>query len=655
MKQERRQKFCFLLSSVILISGTMGPAKAADPFADKDNTEKVVDAYITVMTMAYPPAGAALAAAKGMMSTLGFFSKPDVVGEAIKALNQRLTAIESRMDTLEKNLQETRNEVFRNANLQNTRELRRHRDALAQVLLGLQNKPTDKYAKEKLVLDAKQVCNALLEDRKLWIWSDLVLKDHTWEGKKIKKGTMLEPDFKPMPTLEVYATALATWMAAIEYAGGGDTAYVKRTFGADLQRHIDYLSVRPNWNELNMSPQTLPEEIQSHVVGIYIPTSRTAGPDRVATIAEYCRDDMAREIKLVGNINYTTKSANELVNVPAGLLNRSTPKEDELEQNYGLDVMALLVQKLTRLRDRGTLREQFIGTFNPTISSFNILYTVKPDGSLWWQRDNYGLAPMKVPSAIKMQVSHNLTDPKLVGEGWDDAVDLLPGGASTLYALKKNGDLLWYRHDDYLNGGTAWKGPVRVGTGWNSFTKVISMGDGVLYGLLPDGTLRWNRHNNYKTGEGFYAGWDPRPMIVIKDWNKYKTIFGGGNGVFYAVGQDGKLYWYRHTYLAPQVVPPVGKSAGTTRVMTNRWNSTWQGPKEVGTGWDSFTKLFCGGDGDIYGILPSGELRGYKHLGWETGAATWGNYVVMDNGWNKFKFAFPSMPSHAKEDDIVVK
>ncbi|RYX82287.1 hypothetical protein EON83_20045 [bacterium] len=657
MKQERRRKFCFLLSSVILISGTMGPAKAADPFSDKGNTEKVVDAYITVMTMAYPPAGGALAAAKGMMSMLGFFSKPDAVGEAIKSINARLDVIDKRIDTLEAKLTETRNEVFRNANLQNTRELRRHRDTIAQVLLALQNKPTDKYGKEKVVLDAKQVCNAILEDRKLWVWSDLALKDHTWNGKKIKKGEMIDPDFKPMPTLEVYATALATWMAAMEYAGGGNANYVKTTFGADLQRHIDYLSVRSNWNELNGTPQTLPEQIQARVIGYYVPTSRTAGPDRVATIAEYTRDDMGREIKLVGNINYTTKSANELVNVPAGLLNRSTPKEDELEGNYGLDVMKLLAEKLKRLRDKGTLREQFIGTFNPTYSYSAYLYHTTPDGNLWWQMDTIGTAPSNPPRLGALQVSHNLTDAKQVGNGWSGLADILPGGASTFYTLHKNGDLFWFRHDGYANGGnvSTWKGPVKVGNGWNDALQIIPMGDGVLYSIMPDGTLRWNRHNNFKTGQGGYGGWAQPYLEVSRKWAQYKAVFGGGNGVFYVVTKDGRLFWYRHDYLHPIARPSLADSSPANMKRRVAWANTWKGPKEIGTGWGDLTKIFCAGNGKIYGILPDGTLRGYLHTGWEDGAATWGTQVDMGGGWDKYPYVFVSMPSRAREDDIVVR
>ena len=48
--------------------------------------------------------------------------------------------------------------------------------------------------------------------------------------------------------LEYYTLALVTWTTAAEFAGGGDTAWVRQTYGATLQKHISALSVRPGWN-----------------------------------------------------------------------------------------------------------------------------------------------------------------------------------------------------------------------------------------------------------------------------------------------------------------------------------------------------------------------------------------------------------------------
>ena len=356
------------LSCAVLLAVCPGRADAEDPFSNSQNTEKLVDAYITAMTMAYPPAGGALAAAKGMMSTLGFFSKPDLVGEAIRQINERLDALQGRVDKLEQTIVGTRNEGRENANLNNVRELRRYRDKLEDVLRGLGQKPTDQFAKDTLARDAMRVANALLEDRQLWQWSDKAIKDHTWDGEAVKAGTFLNRDFKPLPTLEVYQAALATWLASIEYASGGNKDVIANTYGAALQRHIDYLSVRPKWNEFNDQPQTLPEQIQYRITTIYTPLARSPDTRQMCSIAVYVKDDMARQIDrakgAMGQSDFVAQSKTELCAIPQRLFNVASPEEDALENAYGADSMALLVTKMEQLKRTGTLREAFVGSFD---------------------------------------------------------------------------------------------------------------------------------------------------------------------------------------------------------------------------------------------------------------------------------------------------
>ncbi len=282
-----------------------------------------------------------------------------------------------------------------------------------------------------------------------------------------------------------------------------------------------------------------------------------------------------------------------------------------------------------------------------TRHDFEILYIVKSDGSLWWQRDDIGLGPPSEswlngqPCRVEELVSHSLSEPRQV-RNWGSfgglrAIDVFPGGGSTIYALRKGGDLDWYRHIGYQDGSDQWAATgngTEVGTGWDSFTKVIPMGHGVLYGFLPDGGLRWNRHENYTTGEGFYAGW-AQPAIAVAGFvnsAEYKYVFGGGGGVFYAVNGAGELIWFRHkTWLAP--VEKQGPSL----------LADWDGGRTVSTGWNSFSKIFSAGHGHIYLLLPSGELRAYDHVGWQDGTAKWGQEVSLGNGWRDYRFIFAKM------------
>jgi len=50
----------------------------------------------------------------------------------------------------------------------------------------------------------------------------------------------------------------------------------------------------------------------------------------------------------------------------------------------GTDVMAKLAEKLQQMKDRGTVREQFVGTFDSATQTAEFLYGIKPDGDLLW-------------------------------------------------------------------------------------------------------------------------------------------------------------------------------------------------------------------------------------------------------------------------------
>ncbi len=275
--------------------------------------------------------------------------------------------------------------------------------------------------------------------------------------------------------------------------------------------------------------------------------------------------------------------------------------------------------------------------FTPTASTFNILYAVKPDGSVWWWRDQIATAPgpgtdFRVGSLncrFAERVSHSLSEPRHVRDGWSkeySVEDVVPGGDQTIYIVRTNGDLDWFRHEGFFDGGDNWLNPTKVGTGWSS-VKVIGMGNGLLYTL--DRVMKWHRHENYRTGEGFYAGWTQPSISVAHFLNEYKYVFAGGKGVFYGVNTKGQLVWFRHkTYMGP--TEKFGPAA----------LEDWDGGRLIGAdvNWNSFTKLFCAGKGRIYGLLPSGELRAFDHFGWDKGLDSWGEEVSLGDGWGDYQF-----------------
>jgi hypothetical protein len=192
------------------------------------------------------------------------------------------------------------------------------------------------------------------------------------------------------------------------------------------------------------------------------------------------------------------------------------------------------------------------------------------------------------------------------------------GSPAILYGVLPNGELKWYGHNANLIGGglesaSSWasNSMKTIGIGWSEFKQIFSGGDGVIYGVLPNGELKWYRNTGYKTGAGYNdaGGWDPKSGKTIGiGWNGFEQIFSTGKGVIYGIQANGELKWYRNT----------GYLTGAGYNDAGGWDS--KSTKTIGIGWGEFTQIFSGGDGVIYGVLPSGDLKWYRNTGYLTGA-----------------------------------
>ena len=563
-----------LWTCLILLVFPLGQAQASDPKQGKE----VYDTFTTAVSMAYPPAGAMFAVVGEFLELTGYFGKAqDPVAEAITRINQRLDALETRMSALEDRVRQLTSNQFRDENLARTRRLRDHRSKLLEVLDAFTQKPTDKSLIQYFLRQAQQVAADFLVDKDLWLWSDMALKDYTWQGQAVKAGDWLAPDFKPWPTMEFYTLSLITWMAAIEYAAQGNSQQVK-TYDQELQKHINFLSVRPGWNERSNQPDTLPENIKARITGWFMADKYPE--KKICYFHEYIQDTIAREIKHVQTFNYPTQVDNVLCNVPQGFVNlRHTEGEKALESAYGTKLMMELAEKLSRLKNYGTVREQFIGTFAKTPPNHQQLwiYGIRQNGELIWYR--------KDSNASVWQ------GPKTVGIGWNSFKDVIPAGGACFFALTQDGKLLWYRHDGFNDGSFTWPKQVEVGQGW-AFARIFSGGQGIVYAIKTDGTLLWYRNNDNLNGSRQWKG----PKVVGSAWNQFKDVLSTGLGAIYAVRNDGRLSLYQHE----------GYLNGVAK---------WQPDRVVGTGWNSFKQIVPSSDGVILAILPDGKLLWYKHLG----------------------------------------
>lgn len=208
------------------------------------------------------------------------------------------------------------------------------------------------------------------------------------------------------------------------------------------------------------------------------------------------------------------------------------------------------------------------------------------------------------------------------------------------------GDLTWWRHTGRGDGTFSWEGPKRVGKEWGHFVSVFAGPDGVLYAIQPGGDLIWYRHTGRHEGSFAWEG----PHTVGNGWANFQHVFCGPDGIIYAVRPNvqplvrpneptpppsgGELMWYRH----------VGQLDGS-----NRWEGP---PRTVGTGWADFTAVFSGGDDIIYGVRPmadqdvpidrpapppsGGDLSWYRHLGQSAGTNSWDGPKKVGTHWNTF-------------------
>ena len=262
---------------------------------------------------------------------------------------------------------------------------------------------------------------------------------------------------------------------------------------------------------------------------------------------------------------------------------------------------------------------QFIGKFGSTPAGYQPMwvYGIASDGQLnWYRKDN---------AASEWQ------GPRVVGKGWNGFREVIPAGGNSLFVLRDDGRLLWYRHDGFNDGSVNWQGPVDVGNGW-TFAKVFSGGEGIVYAIKDDGTLVWYRNVNYSSATHAWSG----PRVVGSGWGGFKDVFSEGNGVIYAIKPDGTLMRYQHD----------GYATGDFQ---------WQPPRAIGAAWQQFRQVVPTGNGVLLAIREDGRLLMYRYRlprAPEPGAkalgrigSEWQGPFEIGSGWQGFTKVFALLPA----------
>jgi Tachylectin len=573
-------------------------------------------------------------AVRVVLELTGWWNEPaDPLGNAVRMLQEQIDVLKQELTAVNARLNKLAERLAQLENFNRLEAFKEVRDNLDKVALALAERPSDSYVRYELAREAGVIADEFLPGPDgavpdLWKWTDTVIRvPRDAQGNPLPPVyELVRADFKPLVALPLYVLSVMSWLAAVDLATGGNYEEVRNRYGRQIRRHIEGLSPRRDWSEQLHPPRTLPEHIQARITCYPVPRTKYA-QNGECRFTITCSNVMERSITAVGDdIVVSMAHPDSLCTYPPDI---GTHEEQAVEADKGVAALSALATALRRVERTGTLREQTVSFGSTYPYNLLYLYTVDADGNLEWRKQS--------PSNRADQPGE-WEGPQHVHDGWGDFVAIIPAGGPRFYALQSDGQLLWYQHDGFRDGGARWTGALPVGSSWN-FEKIVAGSDGVLYAVKANGELLWYRHAGYKDGRWEWAG----PVTVDTGWDGFEEIFSVGDGVIYGVESNGTLNWYRHT----------GFKTGAP---------TWEAAvDEVGTGWQEFSSIFTVGfDGIIYAIQPDGTLLWYRHEAWKYGAwpypspewpPSWRGPVTFGSGLTGFRHLFaymsdtPSLPA----------
>jgi hypothetical protein len=189
------------------------------------------------------------------------------------------------------------------------------------------------------------------------------------------------------------------------------------------------------------------------------------------------------------------------------------------------------------------------------------------------------------------------------------------GEPVTYYTAWDDGVLNWNRWDGVTSTHTWTDGFPPNPSEYGEVTSVIPAGGTSVFVRWDNGALDWYRHDGFASSADGWTG----PVRVGSGWDVFVAIAGGGQGVVYGLTADGSLYWYKYDAYLSATGP-----------------YAWRPWTLVRTGMQAITELYGSDNGSLYGKTANGDLYYYQHLGWTTGAPTWGEAQRVGTGWNVF-------------------
>jgi hypothetical protein len=120
-----------------------------------------------------------------------------------------------------------------------------------------------------------------------------------------------------------------------------------------------------------------------------------------------------------------------------------------------------------------------------------------------------------------------------------------------LYAIHDDGRLLFF-HDQLRDGthapdgSTGWAGGNQVGQHFENIRQLVDGGDGILYAIHDDGRLLFFQDqlrdgSNAPDGSTGWVGGNQ----VGQHFENIRQLVGGGDGILYAIHDDGRLLFFQ--------------------------------------------------------------------------------------------------------------
>jgi len=190
-----------------------------------------------------------------------------------------------------------------------------------------------------------------------------------------------------------------------------------------------------------------------------------------------------------------------------------------------------------------------------------VVMGVQPDGDLLWYRyDGDGTEDRS--GALGWDPGSG----SVIGNGFDSFVHLFAKPAegrttspmAQLFGVERNGDLRWYGYsgngEPDRSGVKGWhdnSGNV-IGNGWADFKYIVGTSD--VFAVKRDGSLLWYRYfGDGEEDRSGATGWDQKSGSQIgRGWQNMRMVTGGstdhgGRGtVLFAVDEQRRLLWYRY-------------------------------------------------------------------------------------------------------------